>query len=159
MPPYVCDGRKVVVLDTDNEEVQVDDEGDIFIVRYDITRVTVIEDPKSRVGGLYATVAGRRTVGNINRAVGQSVGKRKKAMEALTLYKQKKDKILPANPPHTGGLNTEGDEDWKIKLAGNPSPINIKYPWLIPKFSNIPSGTRLTAERIAGLKTGMGITN
>jgi len=80
-------------------------------------------------------------------------------VEALTLNKWKKDKILPANQPHTGGLKPGGDEDWKIKLVGNPSPINIKYPWLIPKFSNIPRGTRLTAERIAGLKIGMGITN
>jgi len=56
MSPYACDGRKVVVLDTDNEEVQVDDEGDMFIVRYEVNRVTVIEDPKSRVEGLYVTV-------------------------------------------------------------------------------------------------------
>jgi len=33
MPPYAYDGRKVVVLDTDNEEVQVNDEGDMFMVR------------------------------------------------------------------------------------------------------------------------------
>jgi len=44
---------------------------------------------------------------------------------------------LPANQPHTGGLKPEGDEDWKIKL-----------------FSKIPRGTRLTAERMDGLKIG-----
>jgi len=159
MPPYACDGRKVVVLDTDNEEVQVDDEGNMFMVRYEVNRVTVIEDPKSRVEGLYVTVGHVNRADRTVRAVGQSIGKRKKAMEALTLYKRKKDKILPANQPHMGGLKPGGDEDWKIKLVGNPSPINIKYPWLIPKFSNILRGTRLTAECIAGLKIGTGITN
>ena len=138
MPPYASDGR-IVALDTE-DEVQVDEEGDMFIVRYEVNRVTVIEDPKSRVEGLYATVR------HINRADGTvrndgqndwNVGKWKKVMEALTLYKQKKDKILLANQPHMGGLKPEGDEDWKIKL-----------------FSNIPRGTRLTAERMDGLKIG-----
>jgi len=162
MPPYMCDGRKVVVLDTDNEEVQVDDEGDMFIGKYEVNRVMVIEDPKSRIERLYVTVRhvnrADRTVRNDGQNDG-SVGKRKKVMEALTLYKQKKDKILLANQPHTGGLKPAGDEDWRIKRVGNPSPVNIKYPWLIPKFSNIPRGTRLTAERFAGLKIGTGITN
>jgi len=163
MPPYASDGQKVVVLDTDNEEVQVDNEGDMFIVRYEVNRVTVIEEPKSRVEGLYVTVRYvNRTVGHRNdgqNELYESVGKRKKAMEALTLYKQKKDKILLANQSHAGGLKPGGNEDWKIKLVGNPSPINIKYPWWIPKFSNIPRGIRLTAERIAGLMIETGITN
>jgi len=162
MPPYTCDGRKVVVSDTDNEKVQVDDESDMFMVRYEVNRVTVIEDPKSRVERLYTTIGhvnkADRTVRN-NGQKDRSVGKRKKMMEALTLYKRKKDKILPANQSHTGGLKPGGDEDWKIKLVGNSSPVNIKYPWLSPKFSNIPRGTRLTAERFAGLKIGTGITN
>jgi len=80
-------------------------------------------------------------------------------MEALSLCKQKNDKMLLANQLYTGGLKHEGDEDSKIKLVRNPSPINIKYLWLIPKFSNIPRGTRLTTEHISGLKIGMGITN
>jgi len=101
----------VVVLETDNEEVQVDDEGDMFMVRCEVNRVTVIEDPKSCVEGLYATVGYVNRADRTVRAVGQSVGKRKKAMEALTLYKRKKNKILPANQPHTGGLKPEGDED------------------------------------------------
>jgi len=68
----------------------------MFMVRYEVNRVTVIEDPKSHVEELYATV------GHLNRAdriLGTvvSIGKVKKAMEALTLYKQEKDKILRAN--------------------------------------------------------------
>jgi len=58
---YACDGRKVVVLDTDNKEMQVDDERDMFMVRYEVNRVTVIKDLKSRVEGLYVTV------GHVNR--------------------------------------------------------------------------------------------
>jgi len=162
MPPYTCDRRKMVVLDTDNEEVPVDDEGDMFILRYEVHRVTVIEDPKSRVERLYVTVGhvnrADRTVRN-DRQNDWSVGKRKKVMEALTLYKRKKNKILLGNQPHTGGLKPGDDEDWKIKLVGNPLQVNIKYPWLIPKFSNILRRTRLTAERFAGLKIGTGITN
>jgi len=123
----------------------------------------VIEDLKSRVEGLYATVRHvNRTVEHRNDGQSVAVGsveKRKKVIEALTLYKRKKDKILPANQPHAGGLKPGGEKDWKIKLVRNPSPVNIKYPWLIPKFSNIPRGLRLTAERIAGLKIGTGITN
>jgi len=114
MPPYACDGRKGVILNTDNEEVQVDNKGDMFMVRYEVNRVMVIEDPKSHVEGLYATVGhvnrADRTVRNDGQNDG-SVGKWKKAMEALTLYKRKKDKILLANQPHTGGLKPGGDED------------------------------------------------
>jgi len=133
----------------------------MFMVRHEVNRVTVIEDLASRVKGLYATIRHvNRTVGYRNDRQNElygSVGKQKKAMEALTLYKRKKDKILLANQPYTGGLKPRGDEDWKIKLVGNPSPINIKYSWLIPKFSNIPRGMRLTAERMDGLKIGKSI--
>jgi len=61
---------------------------------------------------------------------------------------------LPANQPYPVGLKPEGNEDWKIKLIGVPSPVNSKYTWLIPKFSTIARGTRLTTERIAGVKIG-----
>jgi len=100
MPLYACDGRKVVVLNTNNEEVQVDDEGDMFMVRYEVNRVMIIEDPKSHVEGLYSTLGhvnrADRTIRNDGQNDG-SIGKRKKAMGALTLYKRKKDKILLAN--------------------------------------------------------------
>jgi len=114
----------MVALDTE-EEVQVDDECDMFMVRYEVNRVTVIDDPKNREKGLYATVGHvNRAVRLLNRNDGQSaavgsVEKQKKVMEALTLYKWKKDKILLANQPHMGGLKPGGDEDWKIKLVGN----------------------------------------
>jgi len=64
------------------------------------------------------------------------------------------NKILPANQPHTGQLKPGGDEDWKSKLVENPTPMNPKYPWLIPKFSGITKGTRLTSERIEGDSDG-----
>jgi len=43
-------------------------------------------------------------------------------------------------------------------LIGLPCPENKKYPWLIPKFSDIERGSRLTPERIEKLKIGKGIT-
>jgi len=81
----------------------------------------------------------------------------RKFLEARTLYKCKKDKIRPANQQHTGGIKPEGSENWKKLLIGLPCPENKKYPWLIPKFSDIERGSRLTPERIEKLKIGKGI--
>ena len=55
-------------------------------------------------------------------------GSWKNTPDALTLYKRKKDKIRPANQPHTRGLKRKGSEHWKEKLIGFLSPINRKYP-------------------------------
>jgi len=81
----------------------------------------------------------------------------RKFLEARTLYKRKKDKICPPNQQHTGGIKQEGSENWKKLLIGLPCPENKKYPWLIPKFSDIERGSRLTPERIKKLKIGKGI--
>jgi len=43
-------------------------------------------------------------------------------------------------------------------LEGLPCPENKKYPWLIPKFSDIECGSRLTLERFEKLKIEKGIT-
>jgi len=42
-------------------------------------------------------------------------------------------------------------------LIGLPCLENKKYPWLIPKFSDIERGSRLTLERIEKLKIGKSI--
>jgi len=68
------------------------------------------------------------------------------------LYKGKKDKIRPANQQHTGGIKPEGRDNWKKLLLGLLCPENQKYPWLIPRFSDIERGSRLTPERIEKLK-------
>jgi len=74
------------------------------------------------------------------------------------LYQNKKDKIRPANQQHTGGIKLEGSENWKKLLIGLPCLENKKYPWLIPKFSDIECVSRLTPEGIEELKVGKGIT-
>jgi len=47
-----------------------------------------------------------------------------------------------------GGIKPEGSENWKKLLIGLPCPESKKYPWLIPKFSDIERGSRLTTKRI-----------
>ena len=139
---YVRDSGRVIFGSSTVEEIHEDDEGDGFSIRY-------------------------KTVGGVNQAIVideddriyeiDAITLSRKVVEARTLYKRKTDKIRPANQPHTGGLKPEGDEDWKLKLAGNPSPVNAKYPWLIPKFSDRVKGTRLTKEHIDRLKIGKGV--
>ena len=99
MALYACDRWKVI-LDTDNEEVQVNNEGNMFMVKYKVNRVTVIDNFKSHVRELYTTIRYINRTDRQNELYG-SIRKRKKAMEALTLYKRKKNKILPANQPYT----------------------------------------------------------
>jgi len=73
------------------------------------------------------------------------------------VYKRKKDKIRPASQQHTGGIKPEGSENWKKLLIGLQYPENKKYLWLIPKFSDIERGSRLTPERIEKLKIRKGV--
>ena len=37
--------------------------------------------------------------------------------QVYTLYKRKKDKVRPVNRSHSGGLKSEGDENWKETIA------------------------------------------
>ena len=83
--------------------------------------------------------------------------------EINTLYKRKKDKVKPVNRPHKEGLKPEGVENWKEQITVYKSDDSNKsgsqYPWLIPKFSNIERGRRLTPERIEKLKIGESLTS
>ena len=81
-------------------------------------------------------------------------------LHADTLYKKKKDKVRPVNRPHSGGLKPEGDENWKetIALSDKSNENESKYSWIIPKFSSIPRGQRLTQERLDRLKIGEKLT-
>ena len=140
---YTSDSGKVIFGSNAVEEFHEDDERDRFRVRYEtvggVNQATVIDDDDGIYGNDAITIS-------------------RKVVEARTLYKRKKDKIRPANQPHMGGLKPGGDEDWKLKLAGNPSRANAKYPWLIAKFSDMVKGPRLTKERIDGLKIGKGVS-
>ena len=79
--------------------------------------------------------------------------------EVTTLYKNKKDKIRQVNRPHELGLKPEGVEKWeKIVVHKNSNKVNPKYPWLIPKFSDIVRGQRLKPERWQKLTIGEEIT-
>jgi len=130
------------------EEVHVDDQGEVFTLKAIPEKgdVRMIEGRITHVGFELKSYASDRD------------RTQRKFLEARTLYKCKKDKIRPANQQHTGGIKSEGSENWKKLLIGLPCPENKKYPWLIPKFSDIERGSRLTPERIEKLKIGKGIT-
>jgi len=93
---YASDSGRVIFGSSAIEEIHEDDEGDGFRVRYEtvggVNQAMVIDDDD----GIYE-----------NDAITVS----RKVVEAHTLYKQKKDKIRPANQPHTGGLKPGEDED------------------------------------------------
>jgi len=70
MSPYVSD-TQVVVLHTE-AEVEVDDKGNMFIVRYEGNRAMVIDIPNSHVGELYVTLVYRNDGQNeLYRSVGK----------------------------------------------------------------------------------------
>ena len=83
--------------------------------------------------------------------------------EINPLYRGKKDKVKPVNRPHQEGLKPKGVGKWKEQIAVYKSDDSNKsgsqYPWLIPKFSNIERGWRLTPERIEKLKLGESLTS
>ena len=74
------------------------------------------------------------------------------------MYKRKKDKVKTVNRLHKEGLKPEGMENWKEQIAvykgDDSNKSSSQYLWLIPKFSNIERGRRLTPERIEKLKIG-----
>jgi len=64
-------------LYTNNEEVQVDDKDDIFMIRYEVNRVTIIENLKSHVRELYVTIRYVNRTNRQNELYG-SIGKRRR---------------------------------------------------------------------------------
>jgi hypothetical protein len=74
-----------------------------------------------------------------------------------TLYKRKADKVQPVNLNKSdknvpGGSIFWREEIIKKELKDFPSAERGSYPqWLIPKFSKIEKGNRLTPERIEKL--------
>ena len=84
-------------------------------------------------------------------------------VEINTLYKRKKDKVKPVNRPHKEGPKPEEVEKWKEQIAvykgDDRNKSGSQYPWLIPKFSNIERGRRLTPKRIKKLKIGESVAS
>ena len=68
-----------------------------------------------------------------------------------TVYKRKADKVQLVDPSGTDGSKPRGILDWveKSKKTNVKHLVARKYAkWLIPKFSNIEKGSRLTKERL-----------
>ncbi len=77
-----------------------------------------------------------------------------------TLYKKKADKIKPVDLPHPGGIKPEGALNWRTKAISQEIYQPGKYAgWIIPKFSSIKKGSRLTPERLGKLKLGEGLSD
>src|SRR5580700_9403776 len=78
-----------------------------------------------------------------------------------TLYKRKADKVKPVDCGKSDGDNPGGMSNW-VEISKRSDVYNEptgKYSkWLIPKFSDIERGSRLTEERISKLKVGTGLT-
>jgi hypothetical protein len=71
----------------------------------------------------------------------------------LTKYKRKEEKIGPVKAGD--GSQPEGDPEWLMKILAEERPTETPSPydkWLVPKFSNIERGSRLTKERLEAMK-------
>ena len=70
--------------------------------------------------------------------------------------------MQPVNSSISDGSKPDGSNDWKVNAIKNEVPIldpNDKYThWLIPKFTPIAKGARLTPERLAKMIIGDGMT-
>jgi len=79
--------------------------------------------------------------------------------EVSTLYKKKADKVKPVDLPHPGGMKPEGTKNWRMRAISKEFYQPGKYSgWIIPKFSSIKRGSRLTPERLEKLRVGKGMT-
>lgn len=82
-------------------------------------------------------------------------------VQVAAAYKRKAQKVRPVDRPQGDGSRPGGDADWKDKLFDEARLKMQKGPfdhWLTPKFSEIPRGSRLTAERVGKLIIGPDLT-
>lgn len=83
------------------------------------------------------------------------------SVQMYTMYKPKSKKVQPVDFGDGKGERPRGLEDWyeKAKLRETPQEQEGKYrDHLIPRFSDIPRGSRLTPERLKKLDVGEEIT-
>ena len=78
-------------------------------------------------------------------------------------YKRKGVKIRQVERCVSDGSSPGGNPDWRKKAlareAAMPKPFFEKYPgWLIPKFSSIARGARMTPERLQKINVGECLT-
>jgi hypothetical protein len=74
-----------------------------------------------------------------------------------TMYKRKADKVRPVDCGKSDG-DKPGGVNWVEISKRTDEPTGKYSKWLIPKFSDIERGSRLTEERISKLKVGTGLT-
>src|SRR5271156_372945 len=83
-----------------------------------------------------------------------------RAARVNTLYKRKADKVRSVNTDESDGTAPGGSKTWredmlrKERRTESPDKEDLYAEWLIPKFSEIPKGSRLTPERIEKLIMG-----
>ena len=79
-----------------------------------------------------------------------------------TLYKRKAVKVVPVDEAHSAGIKPSGEEGWRERLIKEEKERGLDggaYPGvLIPKFSTIERGRRLTQARIRKLNIGAHLT-
>ena len=84
----------------------------------------------------------------------------KREARVATAYKRAAKKVKPVDTDQTDGSIPGGILNWKDKALEKEKglPKNDKFPdYLIPKFSAIPRGSRLTPERMKKLIIGDGL--
>jgi len=77
------------------------------------------------------------------------------------IYKPKARKVRPVDQPDPTGVAPGGIMDWERTIEERlpAKPYSGNYAkWLIPKFSDIKKGSRLTPERAERMKIGHGLT-
>jgi hypothetical protein len=85
----------------------------------------------------------------------------RRIVPVYTLYKPKSKKVQPVDIGDEKGEKPGGREDWyeRAKLRETPQEQEGKYKdHLIPRFCDIPRGSRLTPERVKKLDVGEEIT-
>ena len=74
------------------------------------------------------------------------------------LYKRKGVKVVPVDEGHAAGEKPAGEAGWRERLLAEEKARRLdagKYAGiLVPKFSTIKRGERLTPERLAKLEMG-----
>ena len=79
-----------------------------------------------------------------------------------TLYKRKAVKVVPVDKAHSAGIKPSGEEGWRERLIKEEKERKLyegAYPGvLIPKFSTIKRGRRLTQARKTKLNIGEHLT-
>jgi hypothetical protein len=85
---------------------------------------------------------------------------RREVAVARILYKRKGLKVQPVDEAHAGGKRPAGDADWRQRRIEREISQNAgRYSgYIVPKFSTIQRGSRLTSARIAKMEIGKSLT-